>query len=141
MRDVLLLLILGLLAPGVAPTQTARQRISRVRIPDYVAMGTAIRVVFPREIGVRGDVVLELLVEKNGRVGNVRDVSGNKRLLRITKPVLMKWTFQPYFLNGEPIQFLTRITIQFDGESQLARLKLSKEDPLSLLGRTPKSPH
>lgn len=139
MRGVLLLFVLTLLAPVVAPTQTPRQQISRVRVPDYLAMGTAIRVVLPHEIRVGGDAVLELVVEKNGSVRSVRGVSGDQRLLRAAKPVLMKWVFDPYFLNGEPVEFFTDITIKLDGESRSAKLKLSKEDPLSRRSLTTKS--
>ena len=102
-------------------------------------MGTAIRVVLPHEIRVGGDAVLELVVEKNGSVRSVRGVSGDQRLLRAAKPVLMKWVFDPYFLNGEPVEFFTDITIKLDGESRSAKLKLSKEDPLSRRSLTTKS--
>jgi len=48
------------------------------------------RVVVPRDIGVPGDVVLEVIVQKNGRVLNVQRVSGDPRLVRAAKPAVMK---------------------------------------------------
>jgi len=42
----------------------------------------------------------------------------------------MKWAFYPYQLNGEPVQFLTELTIMFDGKKDSAKLKI-ENDPLS----------
>lgn len=112
------------------PTQTESQKISRVRIPTYLAESITTRVILPRDIGVPGDVVLEVLVQENGRVLNVQHVSGDPRLGRAAKPAVMKWAFYPYVLNGEPVQFLTEFTIVFDGKKDLAKLKI-ENDPLS----------
>ena len=133
MRNIFLLFMFALLAPAVAPTQTA----TRVRIPDYLAASITTRVVLPHDIGIPGDVVVEVLVERNGSVRSVRGVSGDKRLLRAAETSVMKWAFYPYFVNGEPVQFLAEMTIQFDGKKQSAKLKVSK-DPLASGGVTPK---
>jgi outer membrane biosynthesis protein TonB len=95
------------------------------------------RVVLPRDIGVPGDVVLEVLVQKNGRVLNVQRVSGDPRLVRAAKPAVMKWAFYPYLLDGEPVQFLTEVTIMFDGKKESAKLKI-ENDPLSSRNPEPK---
>jgi hypothetical protein len=74
--------------------------------------------------------VLEVLVQNNGRVLNVQGVSGDPRLVLAAKPAVMKWAFYPYLLNGEPVQFLTKLTIIFDGKKASAKLKI-EHDPLS----------
>jgi Gram-negative bacterial TonB protein C-terminal len=106
------------------------QKINRVRIPTYLAESIAIRVLPPRDIGIPGDVVLEVLVQRNGRVLTVQRVSGDSRLVRAAKPAVMKWAFYPYLLDGEPVQFLTEFTIVFDGRKDSAKLKI-ENDPLS----------
>ena len=88
------------------------------------------RVVLPRDLGIPGDVVLGVLVEKNGRVLDVHRVSGDPRLVHTAKPAVMKWIFTPYFLDGEPVQFLTELTIMFDGRKDSAKLKV-ESSPLS----------
>ena len=118
--------------------QSASQRISRVRIPTYLAESITKKAVLPRDIGISGDVVLEVLVEKNGRVMTVRGVSGDPRLVRAAKPAVMKWVFTPWLLDGEPVQFLTELTIQFDGRKESAKLKL-ESDPLSSFGSSKQS--
>ena len=117
--------------------QSESQKISRVRIPTYLAESTTTRVVLPRDIGIPGDVVLEVLVQKNGRVLNVRRVSGDPRLFRAAKPAVMKWAFYPYLLNGEPLQFLTELTVMFDGTKDSAKLKI-EDDPLTARSPEPK---
>jgi hypothetical protein len=113
------------------------QKISRVRLRTHLAESITTRVVLPRDIGVPGDVVLEVLVQDDGRVLNVQRVSGDPRLVRAAKPAVMKWAFQPYFLNGEPVQFLTELTIMFDGKEESARLKI-ENDPLTSRNPEPK---
>ncbi len=49
----------------------------------------------------------------------------------------MKWAFYPYLLNGEPVQFLTELTIMFDGKKDSAKLKI-EDDPLSSRSPEPK---
>jgi outer membrane biosynthesis protein TonB len=88
------------------------------------------RVVLPQDIGISGDVVLEVLVEKNGRVLLVRGVSGDSRLISAAKPAVMKWVFDPYVIDGQPVQFLTELTIQFDGNKRSAKIKI-ESDPLT----------
>lgn len=112
------------------PTQSESQKIDRVRIPTYLAESITTRVVLPRDIGVPGDVVLEVLVQNDGRVLKVQRVSGDPRLIVAAKPAVMKWAFYPYLLNGEPVQFLTELTIMFDGKRGSAKLKI-ESDPLS----------
>ena len=122
---------------GDRPTQSQSQKISRVRIPVHSAESITIRVVLPRDIGVPGDVVLEVLVQKNGTVLNVQRVSGDSRLVRVAKPAVMKWVFYPYYLDGEPVQFLTELTIMFDGKKGSAKLKI-ENDPLGSRNPEPK---
>lgn len=88
-------------------------------------------VVLPRDVGIAGEVVLEVVVERSGRVIKVSGVSGDPRLIRAAKPSVMKWVFTPYFLNGAAVQFLTNLTFQFDGKKNFAKLHVKELDPLS----------
>jgi hypothetical protein len=102
-----------------------------------LAESVAIRVVLPRDMGVPGDAVLEVLVQNNGRVLNAQRVSGDLRLVRAARPAVMKWAFYPYLLNGEPLQFLTELTFVFDGKKDSAKLKI-ENDPLTSRSPEPK---
>jgi hypothetical protein len=115
---------------GEHTAESESQKVNGAKIPPYLAESMTQKTVFPKDIGIPGDVVLEVIVEKDGQVINVRGVSGDPRLIRAAKPGIMKWAFAPYFFNGEPIQFLTELTIQFDGEKHTAKLK-THPDPLT----------
>lgn len=117
--------------------QSAPQRINRVRIPTYLAQSMTRRVILPHDLGASGDVVLGVLVDKNGRVLNVQRISGDPLLFRAAKPALMKLIFTPFFLNGEAVQFLTELTIMFDGKGDFAKLKV-EPDPLFSRNPTPR---
>ncbi|HLX85820.1 MAG TPA: energy transducer TonB [Terriglobales bacterium] len=108
-----------------------------MRIQTYLAESITTRIVLPRDIGIPGDVVLEVLVQQNGRVLNMQRVSGDPRLVRAAKPAVMKWVFDPYLFNGEPVQFLTEFTIMFDGKKDSAKLKI-ESDPLNSRNPEPK---
>jgi hypothetical protein len=128
----------GILAATMTEAQVAPPRPTRVRLADWAAASITTHVVLPDEIGIPGDVVVEVLVEKNGQVRSVRAVSGDDRLLRVARPAVMNWVFQPYSLQGEPMQFSAEMTIHFDGNKGTAKLKVSK-DPRSPGALKPKS--
>ncbi len=119
-------------SPAGAGQQSApRSRVDRVRIPTYLAQEITRTVVLPREIGIRGNVEIDVLVEKDGTVIKVQGLSGDARLLRTTKKAVMKWTFIPYLLFGKPVQFIAKLKFRFDGKNRLAKLEISEEeDPL-----------
>ena len=116
---------------------SASERITRARIPTYLAESMTRKVVLPRDLGIAGDVVVGVLVEKDGRVLTVQRVSGDARLVRAAKPALMKWVFAPYFIDGEPVQFSTELTSMFAGKKDSAKLKLESE-PLSSRNPVPR---
>ena len=87
----------------------------RLRIAGSFAQQMIQKKVSPPEVGVKGDVVLKVLVGEDGKVLSVRSISGDKRLIEAAIPAVLRWEFAPYFLNGKPIQFVTNLTIRFKG--------------------------
>lgn len=148
---------LGLLCVGLSSvTLLSAQRIDhpsafskpiRVRISSSAAAGIAVKRVLPQDSGVPGEVAIDAFVSKNGRVLNVRPISGDRRLQQAAKTAVLKWHFMPYFLNGEPVQFLTALAFHFDGKKGHATIKALPEKttippPPTLpdLANTPKAP-
>ncbi len=74
---------------------------------------------YPREAmrqGLAGTVELEILVGTDGRALDVRVVrsSGHRVLDQAARrAVLAQWTFQPAFRNGQAVQALGRVPIEF----------------------------
>ena len=107
------------------------RRITRVLIPTYMAESIAIKLTPPRDTGISGDAIVDVVVGKDGRVLHARGIAGDSRLIRAAQGAVMTWAFMPYHLNGEPIEFRTKFTIQFDGKEHMAKVKIDKDPMLS----------
>lgn len=64
---------------------------------------------------ISGSVVLQAIVEPDGRVQRVNVVSGNRTLAKAAATAVKSWRYQPYELNGAPVPFQTRIMFHFTG--------------------------
>lgn len=124
LRTVVFTMVCIAFALTLSPCVSAQAVANHVRLAPWLAESITRKVVLPRDIGITGEVTLTVEVGKNGKVLSVRGVSGDSRLIRAATPSLMNWIFAPYFLNGEPVKFVTDMTILFDGKKQLAKLKV-----------------
>lgn len=66
-----------------------------------------------REARIGGDVVLDVSIQKNGRVGKVTVVSGHPLLAQAAARAVKDWLYEPFRLNGEPIDAQTQVTVKF----------------------------
>jgi TonB family protein len=62
---------------------------------------------------VTGDVILAATIGKDGTVEKLRVVSGPSALQRAAVDAVKQWRYQPFLLNGNPIEVKTNITIKF----------------------------
>jgi protein TonB len=89
------------------------------RVSPGVAQGNLLRKVnphYPREAKenhVQGDVILQVTIDREGNVGNLRVVSGTPVLADAALDAVRQWKYRPYKLNGEPVAVVTTIEIQF----------------------------
>lgn len=88
----------------LAPEQAERRLRTRVE-PTYPAAA--------REVHRAGDVILELLVEEDGSVVNVRVVSGDPLLSPAALDAVRQWHYEPYRQGQQPTQFQTNVTLRF----------------------------
>jgi protein TonB len=66
-----------------------------------------------RRLRLEGDVVLDAMVTIEGRVENLKLISGNAILAQAAMDAVRQWRYTPCLLNGEPVPKETRITIRF----------------------------
>jgi len=68
-----------------------------------------------RRRGLQGDVVLEVLIDRHGNVGDLRvwKSSGHPILDRAAMDSVKKWSFVPGMRGKEPLKMWVRIPIQF----------------------------
>ena len=80
------------------------QIISRVQ-PVYPVMAKATH--------TEGTVVLHAIIGRDGRIENLRVVSGHALLNQAALEAVGQWKFRPYILNGSPIEVETQIMVNF----------------------------
>ena len=62
---------------------------------------------------IQGTVVLQLIVDENGLVRDVRFISGPPILARATADAVEHWRYQPAHLNGQPLEWEKLVTMKF----------------------------
>jgi protein TonB len=62
---------------------------------------------------VQGPVQLEATVNKEGNITNLKVISGDAVLARAASEAVKQWRYKPYYLNGEPVEIQTQITVNF----------------------------
>jgi TonB family protein len=91
--------------PVNVPSRVADEYLMLRVEPDYPESA--------REQHVEGPVVLEALVGKDGTVEKLSTVSGDSQLATAATDAVRQWRFKPFFRNGSPEEFHTRITVDF----------------------------
>jgi protein TonB len=91
----------------------------RVRVSQGVTEGLLVHKVTPsypplaRQARIQGSVVLAALIGKDGTIQNLKVVSGHPMLTSAALESVKQWKYRPYFLNGEPVEVDTQITVNF----------------------------
>jgi protein TonB len=102
--------------PVAVPKVAAPQR---VRVSQGVSQGLLVRKVQPnypplaRQARIQGNVVLTAEISKDGSIENLRLVSGHPMLAPAAIEAVKQWKYKPYFLNGEPVEVETQVTVIF----------------------------
>jgi protein TonB len=112
----------GVATIGTQGTAAAVPRLalpSKVRVSSGVAEGMLIHQVKPhypplaRQARVQGTVVLQAVIDRNGSVKDLRVLSGHPLLVASAIDAVRQWHYHPYYLNREPVEAETLITIKF----------------------------
>jgi len=103
-------------AAPVVPKAVTPQR---VRVSQGVSEGLLVHQVKPqypplaRAARVQGAVVLQAVIGKDGSIQGLKLVSGHPMLAPAAIEAVKQWKYKPYFLNGEPVEVDTQITVNF----------------------------
>jgi len=75
---------------------------------------------FAKTAGIHGSVVIAATIGKDGRLRNMRLISGNGALALEAFRAARQWVYAPYRLDGQPIEVDARIVMEFgnSGSSQ-----------------------
>ena len=56
---------------------------------------------------------MEATINKEGSIANLKVVNGDPVLARAATEAVRQWRYKPYYLNGEPVEIQTQITVNF----------------------------
>jgi len=110
--------VLSALISGVF-AQAPAQAPTRIHVGGQVMQTKLVhqvRPTYPREAkaaGIQGTVRLDVLIGRDGRVLNMKLVSGDPDLAKAATMAVSKWRYKPTLLNGNPIEVLTEINVNF----------------------------
>lgn len=62
---------------------------------------------------IQGTVVLEAIIGIDGTINDLKVVKGQPMLARAALDAVKAWRYQPTLLNGEPVEVLTEIDVNF----------------------------
>ncbi|MGA2267481.1 MAG: M56 family metallopeptidase [Bryobacteraceae bacterium] len=75
-----------------------------------------VRPVYPpeaKQAHIQGVVKLRALIGKDGAVQNLEVISGHPLLVQAALDAVKQWVYQPTLLNGEPVEVVTQIDVNF----------------------------
>jgi len=66
-----------------------------------------------KEMKVQGSVVLEAMIGKDGKIQDLRSVSGPSILSSAAREAVQQWRFKPYLQAGQAVETVAKITVNF----------------------------
>jgi periplasmic protein TonB len=103
-------------SPPPAPKIDIRQPI---RVASTLQVSRLIKKVDPeypiiaKRGRIEGTVIAEARITESGTVDSLRIISGNSLFYQSVLDALKQWQYQPTIMNGEPIEVITTITVNF----------------------------
>jgi periplasmic protein TonB len=105
--------------PRPAKSESEAPPLQRIRLSPDDAAGLLAEKVVPdypslaRQAHVKGSVVLDADISKDGAVEKLRAVSGHPLLIPAAIDAVKHWRYKPYMPNGQAVPVNTQITVHF----------------------------
>ncbi len=103
-------------SPGATPS---RPSLATLKISQGVSQGLLIKRVDPKypasalAMHVQGTVLLDATINREGNISNLKVVKGDQILARAATDAVRQWRYKPYYLDGQPVEIQTQITVNF----------------------------
>ncbi len=62
---------------------------------------------------IQGQVRLEAIISKDGTIQDLKVVNGHPLLVKAALEAVSRWRYQPTLLNGDPVEVITEIDVNF----------------------------
>ena len=105
--------------PPPPPPPKAAPPAGPQRIGGNVAAANLIRKVQPvypplaKSARVQGTVEFTATISKDGNIENLTLVRGHPLLVNAAKEAVLQWKYKPTLLNGQPVEVITQIDVNF----------------------------
>jgi protein TonB len=104
-------------APVIKPPQPAPT--APVRVSEGVQNAKLVfgpRPAYPHTALItrtQGTVRIQAIIGRNGSISNLQVISGHPLLIDAARQAVQQWRYQPTLLNGEPVEVITEIDVNF----------------------------
>jgi protein TonB len=107
-------------APPPPPVKDVKPTTpQRIRVGGNVQQANLIRKVTPlypplaKQARIQGVVRFTAIIGKDGTIQNLQLVSGHPLLVEAAKQAVSQWQYKPTLLNGDPVEVVTTIEVNF----------------------------
>jgi TonB family protein len=98
------------------PVELGAKRIRLGGTAEQANLVTKVMPVYPplaKQTHMQGKVVLNALIDREGKVKGLELVSGEPLLADAAVDAVKQWVYRPVLLNGDPVEVITRIDVNF----------------------------
>jgi protein TonB len=85
----------------------------KVQAPKLIRQVQPIYPPLAKQARIQGDVVIESVIDQQGKVTQMKVVSGSPLLVQSAIQALEQWRYQPTLLNGQPVAVDMLVTLHF----------------------------
>jgi protein TonB len=105
--------------PPPPPAKVETPAATRIQVGGQVQAAmilNQVQPVYPRlasSARISGEVRLKAVISKDGRIEDLKLISGHPLLVQAAMDAVKQWTYKPTVLNGNPVEVDTEIDVNF----------------------------
>jgi periplasmic protein TonB len=105
--------------PPVKKVEEKPKEVQRIRVGGNVQQAKLVRQprpVYPplaKQARIQGVVKLNAIISRDGTIQNLTVLSGHPLLVPSAMDAVKQWVYQPTLLNGEPVEVVTQVDVNF----------------------------
>jgi len=100
--------------PSPAPAPSARTfRTSRMLEGSLIRRVQPVYPPLAKQARIQGTVRFTAIIGKDGTIQNLQLVTGHPLLVEAARQAVSQWQYKPTLLNGEPVEVVTQIDVNF----------------------------
>ena len=113
--------IIGAVPTAVLPPPPPKKEATpqRIRVGGNVQQAKLVRQPHPvypplaKQARIQGVVKLSAIIARDGTIQHLEVISGHPLLIPAALEAVKQWVYQPTLLNGEPVEVVTQIDVNF----------------------------